>query len=173
MNYFRYFTQTSYTLSLPDGDRTVTLTNLTNRAILKQAIIKNVSVFYDYVIGDGERPDSVAYKLYGSTGYTWLILVVNNIIWLYDWPLTPQQFNDYIMGKYGSVAAAQAQTIYTTVDGYQVDATTWGLLASAEQGPTQTQYDLELTANEDKRRIKIVPTGFLPQIQLELKSLFH
>lgn len=43
--------------------------------------IKNIdSLFYDYLIKDGEKPETLSYKLYGRSDYHWLILMFNELI---------------------------------------------------------------------------------------------
>ena len=35
----------------------------------------------NYIVqGDGERPDNISFKLYGSTEYWWIILIYNGLI---------------------------------------------------------------------------------------------
>jgi hypothetical protein len=104
MQFFRYFPQLSYEI----GDVKVDLTNITAHVLIKERLQQNIRTFYDYVVQDGERPDTVAAKLYGSVNHTWIVLLLNNIFSLFDWPLGHDEFNDYMVEKYGSVAAAQA-----------------------------------------------------------------
>ena len=172
MNFFKYFPTIPYAFNVDDSMFTLTLTNMSVHFIIKQQIKQNITVFYNYIIQDGERPDSLSVKLYGSVAYTWVILLVNNIFTLFDWPLTASEFNNYIIEKYGSVAAADAQTVYLTVGGSQVDATTYGLLTSQQQGGTTTMYELELSQNDAKRNILIVPAAFIGPLATDLQAAF-
>lgn len=170
MKYFRYLPQLDYEFTLPDGTSfKLTLTNPTVRYKLVARLKQHISTFYDYVVSDGERPDTVATKLYGSPDYTWVILIANNIFSLYDWPLRQDEFDRYITERYGSIAAAQSQFYYRTVDGYVVDATTYSLMPAEERGAIHSHYDDELTRNEAKRRIKVLPAAFVEPLVLELR----
>ena len=64
-----------------------------------------VTAFDDYtVIGDG-RPEQVSQKIYGDPRFDWVILTANNITKVRDqWPLTENDFRNFILDKYGSDA---------------------------------------------------------------------
>lgn len=111
MNFFRFYQHTPYTFLRADGTSySLSLTNFTQRAILQEQTQPYLSALYDYDVRDGERPDTVATNIYGDPKYTWLVLIVNNILSLYDWPLTNEEFELYLTSKYGSLATATAVT---------------------------------------------------------------
>jgi|AACY02.16.fsa_nt_gi Base plate wedge protein 53. len=63
--------------------------------------VESPYVFLPYTIEEGDRPEDVAYYYYGSTDYTWLVYLSNNIIDPYnDWPLSEDDFNNYLIKKY-------------------------------------------------------------------------
>lgn len=82
--------------------------NILARADLTEATRKNTVAFYPYTAVDAERPDNLAYNYYDDPDYAWLVFMSNQIIDPYfDYPMTDEQFNRYIVSKYGSVAKAQ------------------------------------------------------------------
>lgn len=171
MKFFRYFPKMTYEFDgVANSTFTLDMTNITVRFTIMEKLKQHVTVLYDYIIQDGERPDTIATSLYGSPDHTWIVLLVNNIMSLYDWPLTSEEFDRYITDKYGSMQAAQANTIYRTSDNYIVDANTYMQLAASDRGTTISAYDDELTKNEDKRRIRIVPAEFVEPLVLELRN---
>lgn len=173
MDFFKFFPQTAYKFQVSD-DATpfeLRITNPTVRVKIQERLRDHISAFYDYIIQDGDRPDTIAQNVYGSPSYTWLVLLANNILSLYDWPLTNEEFNNYITERYGSVSAAQAETTYYTADGDVVDNITYNAMDASERGSTSSAYDDELEANEAKRRIKIIPAGFAESLVLELRKL--
>jgi hypothetical protein len=170
MNFFQYFQRVPYEFVVGNTAFTLVLTNLTQHIRVLERIKNTITVFYDYVIQDGDRPDTVALKVYKSVEYTWLILLVNGIMSLYDWPLTTTEFNEYIVDKYGSIPAALSAVQYYTAAGHVVDVTTYGLLSSDDRGTTISLYDVELATNEAKRRIKLVPPALAGPLTLELKK---
>lgn len=55
-----------------------------------------------YVIKSGERPEDIAYFLYGDPEYHWVILLINNIIDPYnEWYYTPDQLRSMVKQRYG------------------------------------------------------------------------
>ena len=63
--------------------------------------------YFPYVIQNGERPDTVSYKIYKDSTLDWLILLTNDMYNVYDdWPKDQETFNRYIIEKYGSIVVA-------------------------------------------------------------------
>ena len=173
MNYFRFFPKVPYTFTSGNTSFVLNVTQISAHAVIMERIRQNVSTIYDYVIEGEERPDNVADRVYGGPQYTWIVLLMNNIISLYDWPLNDQEFEDYIVLKYGTKAAALAENIYRDINGLQVDAITYATLIDENQGNVSNQYEEEIILNDNKRRIKIVPSEFVPALQKELGHLFE
>jgi hypothetical protein len=75
--------------------------DLSRRNRLISPSIANPYLFLPYTITDEDRPEDIAYYYYGSTDYTWLVLLANNIIDPYhDWPLREEDFHKYLIKKY-------------------------------------------------------------------------
>jgi hypothetical protein len=90
-------------------------TNILLRFGFVKDLLDKGGTYYDYVITDDERPDTLADKIYGDPQAHWAILVANNMLNPnYDWPLNDNNFNNYIIGKYGSIANAK-----TTIHHYE------------------------------------------------------
>lgn len=171
MNYFRYLQNTPYTFS--DIGVTVDLTDITQRAKIAARLRQFTTAMYDYIIPEDDRPDTVAVKLYGDAKYTWIVLLANNIMSLYDWPLTNEEMFDYLTSKYGSIDAARSGTrIYYTSQGDRVDAITYSQLPVAKRGTILTPYEQEIQDNEAKRRIRVVLPRFLGSIEQSVKTLY-
>ena len=171
MNFFRFFPTTQYTFKNGDVLQTFEITNFTEHVKLAERLKSNITVLYDYVIQDGMRPDSVSVALYGSPNYTWLILLINNVFTLFDWPLDSAEFNKFIIDCYGSVQTAQTKKLYKTAAGYLVDVDTYNALPSDQKGLITTAYDDEFDKNEAKRRIRVVPAEFVVALAQELKKI--
>lgn len=138
--------------------------NLITRPKIKEFILGNPNVIYDYVIKDGERPDVIANAYYGDSNFVWLIFLANNIVDpYYDWPLTQEQFKDFIIDKYGSVETAKntikhykhkTKGTLITKETYDLNATMLKIIASDYQ--SVDVYKFEDDANEAKRSIKLI-----------------
>lgn len=98
MKYFDSFPQTY--ISDYNGNYLLA-TNLMARSELIPSLQNNPLLFYTYDIQEGDTPDSIANKYYGDPYRYWLIFFANQIFdpqW--NWPLTSQQFNDYLVDKF-------------------------------------------------------------------------
>lgn len=77
--------------------------NIFSRAKIPTSILKNVTGIEPYYIRDGERPDTIAEKIYGDAELDWIILITNNITNLNEqWPLDNNTLHNYLLDKYGS-----------------------------------------------------------------------
>jgi hypothetical protein len=92
------------------------VTNITSRFGLDESLKENSAVYYTYNIDDGDTPEILASKVYGSPEKHWVILMMNDIIDpQFDWPLTYSEFNQYIEEKYSQ--PDYANTTNTSVSG--------------------------------------------------------
>ena len=100
--YFQNFPYTYYSL---DNVKTVQLvTEITNRAVISDEVKTNLSLYDEYDIKDGETPELVADRFYNNPELHWIVLQYNEIIDpRFDWPLSTNDLNNYVAGKYVSV----------------------------------------------------------------------
>lgn len=103
--YFNYFPTTYYTNS--DSSTALdTVTNIIARFAFENELKENTSIFYPYDVQDGETPEMIANKYYGSPEKHWIILLFNDIIDpQYDWPLDQRTLIKYINDKYADNGA--------------------------------------------------------------------
>jgi len=106
MGYFRDLPNIMYQSPLPEKVSTrdyIGVKNLFRRVKLNSNISDVTAVFNKYVIEDGERPDTIAEDLYGSSTLDYIVILcagINNIN--EDWPLQDYQVYNYALEKYGS-----------------------------------------------------------------------
>jgi len=82
---------------------TTEVKNLFRRFKLREDIASNFAAFEQYSIKGDERPDQVADLFYDDPTLDWVILTTNNAInQHYSWPMTNNQFYDYMYDKYGT-----------------------------------------------------------------------
>lgn len=85
-----------------------TVTNIFFRIKYMEEVLSNITSYYTVELGDDDTPEILAEKVYSDPGAGWMITIANKMIdpqW--DWPLNYEEFNKYIIGKYGSVENAQ------------------------------------------------------------------
>ena len=104
MKYFNAFPRMLYDLS-GKGENLQVVTDIFRRVKVRSKISNNVSLLDKYDVHEGEKPEDVAYKAYGSTDYFWVVTLLNNIInRYYDWPLDEYVFQQYVKDKYDNAA---------------------------------------------------------------------
>jgi hypothetical protein len=133
--------------------------DITRRAIVSEIMTRDQTAFYPYTLRDGETADSLAYDYYGDPNYVWLIYFVNNIIDpYYDWSLTVNNFEKYIINKYGSIAAAQSQIVYykKLPTNYYVNNDTNEFILASLYDPAVNGYNWTLFSVDDDIRVNVV-----------------
>ena len=188
-NYFRNLPKVRYDINGAEPNKYLNVTNIMKRISFKPAVIEDISDYYPYRVQDGERPDILSFQKYGTVAYAYLIMLINNIYDpLFDWPLTSQQFEKYLTNKYGSVAAAMAETKYyyqivraevartgtserIPAVKFIVDETTYDTLSVGDR-TTQTAYEWEDELNDNKRDIKLIQASLIQDIDYAVKRTY-
>jgi len=97
---FEYVSRTADTKNISEYSP---VKNLFKRGKLKEDIFNNLTLFTQYQIIGDDRPDNVAFKIYGDSTLDWLVLLSNNIMNIQtEWPLDHQSFHTFLLNKYGS-----------------------------------------------------------------------
>jgi hypothetical protein len=190
MLYFTPFPTIQY--KIPNSTKSIPVTDITRRFSLTD-FIRNTNVAFDtYFVQDGERPDSVAYDYYGDVSMDWLILLVNEIHDPYfQWPLSYDELNSYVVDKYGSIEYTQItihhyekiiqQQYIQNDNGTQrvvpektlvVDETTYLSLTAFER-KIKTIYEYEVDLNEDRRKIYLLDLNYLLIIKNQHPEIFN
>ena len=100
MSYFRKnFPKVRYD-ALGDDNRK-TMIDITRAFKLRDEVKEQGTIFFNYIVKDGDRPDTIASKLYDQEDLHWLVLAANDIQSLYhEWPKTQPELDNYISKKY-------------------------------------------------------------------------
>lgn len=154
-----------------------TLTNILRRTKLIKGILNQIGVYFDYVVKDGERPDTIAYDYYGDSNFTWLVYICNNIYDpYYQWPLNNEQMYNYLTRKYGDYNQTKVD-----IKWYIHPQKSFGVSQQTIDSWTQEQrigwvpqtiFEFEDQMNEKKRYIKLISNRYLTQILREVDQLF-
>ena len=107
-NYFRNIPDFEYVNRTKDGQFISNYTQVKNffkRGKLREDIFQDLTVFEKYSVKGDDRPDNVAFEIYGDANLDWVVLLSNNIVNIQnEWPLGQQAFETYILDKYGTSA---------------------------------------------------------------------
>lgn len=86
--------------------------NIFVRLGVLKSIKQNSSLYYPYMIQDGDTPEMIADKYYGHPEYHWVVMMMNDVVDpFYDWPLDYARFSSYMSSKYGSIETSQTQIV--------------------------------------------------------------
>lgn len=101
MSFFSQFPRVNYDIA-NDGIKTE-LTNMFRYVDVRDPLIDNVATYTFYEINDGERPDVVSNRLYGTPDYYWTFFAINDFLkdGLNAWPKSYRQFESMLKQDYG------------------------------------------------------------------------
>lgn len=88
--------------------------NILARVDFTEETKRDIYSNFDYVIQDDLiRPDYLSYTYYDSSQYDWMIYLSNNIVDPYhDYYLGAEDFEKYIIGKYGTLSSARDKVMF-------------------------------------------------------------
>lgn len=158
------------------GEKRVAV-NILQRIKIRDLLKEQWLIYYEYDIRDDDTPEILASKLYGDSGYHWVILLANDMIDpYYDWPLGYNKFVETIRKKYttpdgdGLVYAHQTIHHYEDKYGVVIDETHYMKLPEVERRKV-TVYEWEEAQNEKKRRIRLLDPEYITQIDQEADAI--
>ena len=196
-NYFSQLPDFEYVSRLPDSRISdyIPVKNLFMRGKLREDIFQDASVFTKYKIKGDDRPDNVAYEVYGDANLDWLVLTCNNILNVYDeWPMTQINFENYLLEKYGTYENINGTHHFETTEvkntsgvvilpaGLEVDSNysitffddvIEGMTTVSSPVTEVTNYMYEDRLQEDRRNIFILKPRFLNVVKDDLEEMMQ
>ncbi len=120
MAYFNELPNIAYQSPLPhkiSSKDYIIIKNIFRRTKLADYLGDAVTVFQKFVIGDGDRPDTIAAKIYGDSRLDYVIVLIAGITNInHQWPLQDYQVYDYALSKYGSESKMNEIRYYETFE---------------------------------------------------------
>ena len=177
-SFFSQFPKIDYNLSGINGN-TNNVTDIFRRVKIRSKIADNVSLLDKYDVSEGEKPEDVAYKVYGDADYFWVVTLVNNIVnRYYDWPLDQYSFQQFINDK------------YSNPDGIHHYEVTQSSGKQSGDGPADYSHKLEVNSDhsgaqsvsnreyedrlqDQKRQIRILSPQYLNAFEEEFTNLIR
>ncbi len=104
-NYFKQVPDFEYVNRLPNSGISdyIKVKNLFKKGYLREDIFQDTTIFTKYEIKGDDRPDNVAFEVYGDSSLDWLVLQCNNIINIQsEWPMSQQELDRYLLEKYNT-----------------------------------------------------------------------
>lgn len=126
-----------------------------------------------FIVKDGERPEALSNRLFGTPKYDYLLMLINDRESIYDdWPKNSVALNNYIEKKYGSIGAAATIGYWYTGAGDQVAEAYWNTLTADPNKFTRSFLEYEIYLNDEKAKIDIFDLGIAIQFETGLQELF-
>ena len=146
--------------------------NLWQRSEILPEYINSVTLFDEYVVINGESPEVLSNRVYGTPFYNWTFFIANDIVNFYEqWPKSSSQLSDYVSNKYSN---PQATKHYVTTEvkntagniiipagkivpsNYSVSYIDNGIVVTANPVVSITNYQYEEEINGKKEKIKVI-----------------
>ena len=195
-NYFSYLSDFDYVSRYPGAKISdyAPVKNFFKKGYLRDDIFKDITVFTKYKVEGDERPDNVAKKLYDDANLDWIVLLSNNIINIQtEWPLTQQNYDNFLLEKYGSYENLNAVHHYESKEikndagivifpaGIQVDQNFSFLYTEVDSQTTNrrtpavpvTNLQYEDKLQEDKRNIFVLKEDYITIAIDDLKEIME
>jgi len=187
---FEYVSRTADTKNISEYR---TVKNLFKKGKLREDIFGDLSFFTKYKIVGDNRPDNVAFEVYGDETLDWLVLLCNNILNVQtEWPLPQQSFYNFLISKYGSEENILGIHHYETIEvrdnsdviivpkGLQVpsnysvefyDSVLGQYVAKNNITSAITNYDYESKIEDNKRNIYVLKPTFLNVVLNDMEEI--
>lgn len=137
---------------------------------VKIDLLSNLTYYEEYDVLDGETPEIISEKFYGTPFYHWVVMLVNERYdYINDFPLNQKSLEEYINQKYGEENINNIKH-YVSTDGFVVASDYVNPQGVADATPV-TNYEYELTVNESKRRIKMIPPDVLGEVLRQFREI--
>lgn len=166
MSYFNNLPEIYYNFMVNGQDKLFIVRDITANVRPLKETLDNITLYDLYDIIDGETPEIVSSKFYGSPNYHWAIMIANQRYdYLNEWPLPYDRLVQYCIDKYGE-GNIYATHHYEDENGFVVNS----------NYPAATPIDNithEGRINESKRRIKLVSLQIVQQMVSEFEGLMN
>jgi len=153
------------------------VTDLMRRIKVRSKILNEASLYDTYDVPSGERPETTAFKHFGDPELHWVILLTNNITdAYYGWPLSDQDFEQYVKTKYTNPSAVHhyektQSSGLTTSQGPSDYSHLIEVNSDAVGSQSVSNYEYERRLQDQKRQVKLLQPQFLGMFLQEFERL--
>jgi hypothetical protein len=160
--YFDNFPTFLYPFKINNKTEYKLVRDISQNVRVRKEILANITLYDEYDFREGDTPEIISEKVYGSPLYHWVVMLCNERYnYIDDYPLTQYELEKHITDKYGSGNEYDTHH-YVDANGNIVDST---------QGTSVSNYDYETSLNESKRRIKLISPTLLNTILKNFKDI--
>ena len=173
MSYFDKFPKGNYST---DNVTYKQVTDLFRKIKIKEKLLEEASLYQEYDVPNGERPEDTSMKHFGDPQYHWVVLMTNGSQdGLYDWPLDFRAFETYVKEKYANPDGIHhyeiAQTSGVTKSNDYSHLIEVNETQASAMSVSNREY--EQRHQDELRKIKLLNPGFLPILLEEFEKMMN
>jgi len=164
--------------SSPVDVKLLAVKNIFRRAEILKEFKTSVTIFDEFLVNNGEKPEVIANRIYKNPFYAWTLFIANDIINYYEqWPRSSRQLAEYVESKYDN---PQATKHYVTTEvkqgnniivpagkvvpqNYSVSYFNGTTTVTANPTVSITNYQFEEQLNSKKERIQVIRPSMIEQ----------
>lgn len=151
--------------------------NLWRRGEILREYKSSLTLFNEYLVQNGEKPEDIALEKYDNPFYNWTILIINDITNYHEqWPRSTMQLQEYVNAKYDNPEATKQHITTEVKDAnnniivpagkvvpstFQIAYWNGSVTVTANPVYPQTYYQYEEELNAKKEKIQIVQPRFI------------
>ncbi len=161
----------------PLDQRLLLAKNLWRRGEILKEYKSSLTLFNEYLIQNGEKPEDIALEKYDNPFYNWTILIINDITNYHEqWPRSTMQLQEYVNAKYDNPEATKQHITTEVKDAsnniivpagkvvpstFQIAYWNGSVTVTANPVYPQTYYQYEEELNAKKEKIQIVQPRYI------------
>ena len=150
------------------------VTNLLRRVAIRSKVKTNVMFFDTYDVKEGETPEMIADKLYDDPQLHWVVMIVNNITDRYhEWPMSGNQFLDYVNEKYSNPEGTHHYEIEQSSGDTTVKINIGTDNTDHPTATLITNYEYEEEERNRRRKIRLLDPKFIQDFTAEFSDLMQ
>ena len=150
------------------------VTNLLRRVSIRSKVKTNVMFFDTYDVKEGETPEMIADKLYDDPQLHWVVMIVNNITDRYhEWPMSGNQFLDYVNEKYSNPEGTHHYEIEQSSGDTTVKINIGTDNTDHPTATLITNYEYEEEEQNRRRKIRLLDPKFIQDFTAEFSDLMQ
>lgn len=162
--YFDKFPDLYYDYNIKGNVELKIVKDITRNVRVLKEIVSNIEIYDIYYIKDGETPESISEKFYGTPYYNFVLMIFNEKYnYIADFPIDSVSLDNYIADKYG-VDHVYDVHHYTNPKGYIVDE-----FVIDAYPVTNTEH--ENNVNEAKRPLKLLSVDIMSRLVAQFEEL--
>jgi hypothetical protein len=177
MSYFQNFPKLYYQFNIGDRSELKVITDLAFNTRFRPDILDNIEIFSELFISEGDTPELISEKLYGTPLYHWTIMLANDKLSIEDFPITQLQVEEYTYKKYRQAPTDNKQTVLTARKILFGIPLTWDYkndIRDVSEPFTRAVSNLEyeININEAKKKIRVISPAAIESVVSEFNKLF-